>query len=60
MDCTCITFSDGKKEIRYWIDHVLDTKGIDTYLYATIPNEQIEEIENSTTDKVQEILSKIF
>lgn len=60
MDCTCITFTNWKKEIRYWIDPIINTRWIETYLYATIEDEKIEEIKKTSTDKVQEILSKIF
>ena len=60
MDCTCIRHTDWTKSIIYWIDPVLDKKNIETYLYTTIENEKIEEIKNASTDKVQELLHKIF
>lgn len=60
MDVTLIKHKDGKKEIRYWIDPVLNTRWIETYLYATIPDEKVEEIKKASTDKVQYILSQLF
>ena len=60
MDVTLINHTGWTKSIIYWIDPVLDTEDIETYLYASIENEKIEEIKNASTDKVQELLHKIF
>lgn len=60
MDCTCITYKDGKKEIKYWIDPMVDTRWVETYMYSAIPDEKVEEIKKVSTDKIQEILSKLF
>ena len=60
MDCTLITFKDGKKEIRYWIDPITNTRGIETYLYATVENEKIEEIKKASTEQVQKLLNNLF
>ena len=60
MDCTLITFKDGKKEIIYWIDPVTNTRGIETYLYATVENEKIEEIKKASTEQVQKLLNNLF
>lgn len=60
MDVTCIRHTDWTKSIIYWIDPVTNTIGIETYLYATVENEKIEEIKKASTDKVQELLSKLF
>lgn len=60
MDCTLIRHTNWEKSIIYWIDPVTNTRGIETYLYTTVENEKIEEIKKASTDKVQELLSKLF
>lgn len=60
MGCTLITFKDGKKEIKYWIDPMVDTRWVETYMYSSIPDEKIEEIKKVSTDKVQELLNRLF
>ncbi len=60
MDCTCITYKDGKREIRYWIDAMVDTRWVETYMYSAIPDEKVEEIKKVSTDRIQELLSKLF
>lgn len=60
MDVTILTHTDGKKEIRYGIDPVVNTRWIETYMYSSLTNEKIEEIKKAPIEKVQEILSKLF
>lgn len=59
MDCTIITYTDWKKEIRYWIDPIKNTKDIETYLYSNIPDSKVEEIKNATTENVQALLQSL-
>lgn len=60
MDVTLIRYKDGKKEIKYWIDPMVDTRWVETYMYSPIPDEKIEEIKKVSTDKVQELLNRLF
>lgn len=60
MDVTLIQYKDGKKEIRYWIDPMINTRWVETYMYSAIPDEKIEEIKKVSTDRIQELLSKLF
>lgn len=60
MDVTLIRYKDGKKEIKYWIDPMVNTRWVETYMYSAVPDEKIEEIKKVSTDKIQEILSKLF
>lgn len=60
MDVTLIRYKDGKKEIRYWIDPMVDTRWVETYMYSAVPDEKIEEIKKVSTDRIQELLSKLF
>lgn len=61
-EITWITYEDGKKEARYYIDPVEDAQ-INKVAYITykeISSEQLKEIQTVTTERVQEILSKLF
>lgn len=60
MDCTLINHTNWQKEIRYWIDPVVNTEWIETYLYAPVSEEKIEEIKIATPWQVQKILSQLF
>lgn len=60
MDTTCITHTNGEKSIRYGIDHVVDTYGIEQYSYLDVSPKTIEEIKTTVTEKVQALLSKLF
>lgn len=59
MDCTILTYINWKKSIRYWIDPVLDTRDIETYLYKSIPDNTVEEIKKVSYDKLQDILKSL-
>lgn len=62
MKCTAITYIDWKKEVRYSVDHVPNAKEIwvSTISYPDIPEDLVKQIQNTSHDKVQEILNKLF
>ena len=59
MDCTIITHTNGNKEIRYWVDPVLDTKWIESYHYSAVPEDKMKEIKTVSFDRLQELLKSI-
>lgn len=61
-EITWITYESWLKEARYGIDPVEDAavNWVATITYKEISSEQLLEIQNTTTDRVQEILSKLF
>lgn len=60
IQCTWITYIDGKKVIRYYLDPVEDDKTIDTVSYPKLSSQEVEEVKHATIDRVQKILSKHF
>jgi hypothetical protein len=60
MDITVIKKTDGTREIQYGIQHLAKSYGIDSFTYARISQEELEEIKLATPKQVQEILSKLY
>lgn len=60
IQCTWITYTNWNKEIRYYVDFVEDSNGIATISYPKLSSKEIEEIKNTTVDRVQKLLSKYF
>ena len=60
MECTCITYTDGKREIQYGVQHLANSRGIDTYSFRNFSEEEIQKIREAKTDEVQRILSLYF
>lgn len=58
MDCTLVTYTDGKRKIIYARDAVVEPD-VATISYPVLTPEQIREINEATWDKVQAILSKL-
>lgn len=57
---TLISHTDGTKSVRYGIDYVVDTLGIEQYTYKSVTPESIEKIRTVTIDKLQALLNKLF
>lgn len=57
---TLISHTDGTKSIRYWIDYVVDTLGIEYYSYKQVDSQVVTQIKTATSEKVQAMLSKLF
>jgi hypothetical protein len=57
MECTLVTYTDGKRKLIYAWDPVVESD-VSTISYPTPTSEQIKEINEATWDKVQAILSK--
>jgi len=60
METTVIKHSDWTRSMQYWIQHLAQSRWIESFTYLSISQEQLEEIKNATTDKVQDILSKLY
>lgn len=58
MDCTLVTYTDGKRKLIYARDPVVEPD-VSTISYPVLTSEQIREINEVTWDKVQAILSKL-
>jgi hypothetical protein len=56
--CTLITYTSWKRAIIYERDPVTIAWEVATISYPTLTHEEIQKIEEATTDKIQEILSK--
>lgn len=59
MDVTIINHTNWEKSLRYWVDPVVDTKDIETYHFANVPYEKIEQIKNTVYTKVQDLLKSL-
>lgn len=57
MDCTLITYTDGKRKIIYSREAVTEPD-VATISYPVLTPKEIQNINEVTWDKVQEILSK--
>lgn len=58
--CTWITYVNWEKVIRYYHDTVNNSEWVSTISYPLLTTEDIEEIEKTTYERVNEILSKFF
>ena len=56
--CTLITYVDWKRAIIYERDPVTIAWEVSTISYPVLTSQEIQRIEEATTDKVQELLSK--
>lgn len=59
MRCTLIIHSDGKRELKYWFETVIDSDGISEIHYPDLSPEQIREVKEAVSDKIQEVLAKL-
>lgn len=60
MICSLITYRDNTHAIRYSDAKVEESFFIKQWEYRDIPKEKIEEIEQATTDKVENILKSLY
>lgn len=60
MICSLITYKDNTHVIRYSDAKVEESFFIKEWQYIELPKEKIEEIEQATTDQVENILTKLY
>jgi len=60
MIVTLIEKRDNSHEIRYSEQPVQQNYFIREWKYKSITEEQLEEVKNATTDKVESIISKLY
>jgi hypothetical protein len=60
MEVTAITYTNGKKEIQYGIQHLARTRDVSEYTYLNLSEEQLKRIRRAKAEEVQKILSQLF
>ena len=60
MECTGITYSNGRKEIQYWLQYLSKSRDISVYKYIDLSELEVKRIRDATTENLQEVLNEIF
>lgn len=56
---TVITQTNGKRDFREGYDHIRDTKGIETYHFAHVSEEELATLRKLIPEEMDRILNKL-